>query len=296
MLSILIPTYNHNVYELTHQVHSQAEQLSIPYEILVIDDHSTLFLSENEKIKELSNVQFTILEKNIGRSGVRAMLAENAQFDTLLFLDADVLPGSKMFLANYISQSKITSTDVIFGGVAYVKDAPPIENRLRWQYGKNREVKSAADREQNPYFVISQNLFISKDCFQKINTSLENFYGDDLILSQQLKKGQIKVCHIDNPVFHLGLETSKDYLTKALSAVETIVMLEDKGQLDKDLTKLQRSYLHLKKWNCTGLFRAIIGLFTQLMEKNFISERPNLFWFDLYRLHYYIQLKNKKSV
>ena len=296
MLSILIPTYNHNVYALTHQVHSQAEQLSIPYEILVIDDHSSLFLSENEKIKELSNVRFTILEKNIGRSGVRAMLAENAQFDTLLFLDADVLPGSNMFLANYISQSKITSANVIFGGVAYVKDAPPIENRLRWQYGKNREVKSAADREQNPHFVISQNLFISKDCFQKINTSLENFYGDDLILSQQLKKRQIEVCHIDNPVFHLGLETSKDYLKKALSAVKTIVMLEKNGQLDPDLTKLQRSYLHLKKWNCTGLFSSIIGLFTQFMEKNFISDSPNLFWFDLYRLHYYIQLKNKKSV
>lgn len=296
MISILIPTYNHDVYELVYEIHQQAEQLSVPYEILVIDDHSSLSLPNNEKIRDLSNVQLIILKKNIGRSAVRAALAEKAQYNCLLFLDADVLPVSSIFLANYISEYEKTHPELIFGGVAYKENAPPLEERLRWQYGRKREVKSVVDREQYPYFVISQNLFISKDCFLKINTSHENFYGDDLILSQQLKRKQINVRHIENPVFHLGLETSKDYLKKALSAVKTIVMLEDNRQLDQDLTKLQRSYLHLKKWNCVGLFYTIIGLFTPTMERNFISERPNLFWFDLYRLHYYIQLKNKKSV
>ena len=295
MLSILIPTYNHNVYKLVLLLHKQAEVLGIPYEISVLDDHSSLRIPENDKIKELSNVHYQILDKNIGRAAARGLLAKQARFERLLFLDADVQPVTDVFLSKYIKEYESTKADVIYGGVAYEEKLPNLQERLRWYYGRSREVKSVAERMQTPYFVSSPNLLISKDLFQKINTLLENIYGDDLIISQQLKNEKVTVHHIDNAVYHLGLETSKEYLSKALSAIKTIIALEKRGEIDHDLTKLQQSYLQLRKWKATGLFRSIIGLFKNPMKKNLISAAPNLFYFDLYKLLYYIELKNKKS-
>ena len=50
MLSILIPTYNYSVFPLVLELKNQADLLAIPYEVLVLDDASTLFLNENSKI------------------------------------------------------------------------------------------------------------------------------------------------------------------------------------------------------------------------------------------------------
>ena len=43
MLSILIPTYNYNVYPLVMELKSQADELDLSYEILVQDDASKIF-------------------------------------------------------------------------------------------------------------------------------------------------------------------------------------------------------------------------------------------------------------
>ena len=66
MLSILIPTYNYKVYDLVKELHSQIEFLSVPVEIIVIDDHSKHFRTENEAISELTQSQYTFSEKNNG--------------------------------------------------------------------------------------------------------------------------------------------------------------------------------------------------------------------------------------
>lgn len=296
MLSILIPTYNHNVYKLVCRLHLEAEHLSIPYEIIVIDDHSNIELPENEKINKLSHVEYTVLDQNIGRAAVRELLARKAQYDRLLFLDADVIPVSETFLAEYIIELKKTNTEVLFGGVAYEDLTPVVKERLRWHYGRKRESGHVNKRLQQPHFVSSPNLMITKDLFQKINTLTENVYGDDLVLSQQLKNERIPVHHIDNPVYHLGLETSKEYLEKALSAVKTIVMLERRGELETDFTTLQKSYIQLRKWKVAGLLYILVKGLKKVIERNLVSAKPSLFCFDLYRLQYYIELKNRNSV
>ncbi|WP_338409187.1 glycosyltransferase, partial [uncultured Flavobacterium sp.] len=55
MLSILIPTYNHNVFPLVVELFSQVNKLKIDYEILVLDDGSTQYVEENLKISTLKN-------------------------------------------------------------------------------------------------------------------------------------------------------------------------------------------------------------------------------------------------
>ena len=69
-----------------------------------------------------------------------------------------------------------------------------------------------------------------------INTQLDNFYGDDLVLSQNIKKAEIAIQHIDNPVMHLGLEDNSVFIQKSLESIETTVLLEDKNIFENILT------------------------------------------------------------
>jgi glycosyltransferase involved in cell wall biosynthesis len=293
MISILIPTYNYSITNLVAKLHQQVKVLAIPFEIIVCEDASTKFTEKNEKIAILSNVTYSKLTQNIGRTGLRATLASNAKYNWLLFLDADVLPKNENFIKTYVNAIKQTNSDVIFGGICYEKNKPEINKILRWKYGNEREAKSVNEREKDPYFIISQNLLIKKEVFLAANILTENYYGLDNFFSNQLKRLKVTVSHIDNPVIHFGLEGNNVFLKKALAAVETTVILEKKGLMDNNLRPLQKSYLRLKKYNVSKSFSFVISKFKTVMERNFNSSNPNLFWFDLYRLHYYIQLKKK---
>ncbi len=295
MLSVLIPTYNYKVYDLVKGLQSQIEALSVPVEIIVIDDCSKTYKSDNEHINKLPNSRYIYSEKNAGRTATRSKLAELAKFQWLLFLDADVQPKHENFLSVYLSYIQDTNNDVVFGGISYQDEKPPEDQLLRWIYGRDREAKSVAQREKSPYFIISQNLLIKKKTFLAANTIKENFYGLDNFFSNQLKRQNAKVGHIDNPVIHLGLETNSSFVTKALKAIETTVIFEEKGLMDTGERPLQKSYLKLKSLGLAKLFSFTISKFKGEMEHNFLSAKPNLFWFDLYRLAYYINLKNGKD-
>lgn len=295
MLSILIPTYNYNVTSLVNTLHSQCKSMETPIEILVLDDGSTAFRKEHEELTKLSNTQFIVSEKNEGRTATRNKLAKLAANNWLLFLDADVLPLRETFLKDYLNSIQDTSAQVIFGGISYEAKTPSKAQLFRWHYGKNREAKSVSERKKSPYFIISQNLLIQKDTFLKANAIQGNYYGLDNYFSNQLERLKVKVKHIDNPIVHYGLETTNTFIKKALKAVETTVVLEEKGMLDADARPLQQSYLKLKKYRLTGIFTAVITPFKGMMLRNFESAKPNLFWFDVYRLAYYIDLKHKNN-
>ncbi len=294
MLSILIPTYNYNITSLVKKIHEEVEKLDVDFEIKVLDDCSPNVVLENEQITNFRNTTFTRLDKNLGRTAIRNLLAKNAQYNWLLFLDADVLPKHSNFIQTYLENCENSSADVIYGGISYQKKAPSKHKYLRWHYGRKREAKSVAERNKDPYFIISQNLFIKKKVFLSANINEENHYGLDNLFSNQLKKLEVKVRHIDNPVIHLGIEDSESFIQKAKKAVETTVIFERRGLMDDNLRPLQKSYLRLKKYRATQVFSFCISPFKKLMERNFKSENPHLFWFDLYRLNYYIELKSKQ--
>ncbi len=295
MLSILIPTYNYSIVELVRNVHKQAIIAKIPFEIIVIDDCSTNqdIINDNNLIKEL---YFCILyknKKNLGRTASRNYLASKATYNKLLFLDADVLPKYDNFISRF-KLSEIQDPKIVFGGVCYYKEKPKPDQLLRWKYGHHRETKSVSDRLSEPYFIISQNLLINKDTFIKNNTLCKNTYGLDILFSGNLLKNDIQVKHIDNPVYHLGLENNETFLNKSLEAVKTTYLLENNNQINKDLRPLQKSYLFLNKWKADGIFCTFFKLLKKPIKSNLLSNNPSMFLFDLYRLQYYTELKNKK--
>ncbi|PHS62506.1 MAG: glycosyl transferase [Flavobacterium sp.] len=292
MISILIPTYNFSIGNLVKQIHQQAIDAKVIFEIIVIDDGSTnkKSIQENSAICNLSNYQYIANKENIGRTATRNLLAKTANYDYLLYLDADVLPKTTNFIKKYV-ESINANPAVVYGGISYYENPPEDSKILRWKYGIKREAINVEQRLKHPYFIISQNLLIKKSVFLKVNSINTNAYGLDILFSNNLKKNTINVVHIDNPVYHLGLETSKSFILKSFEAVKTTYLLEEKKLLDDDLRPLQKSYQRLKKWHITGLFNWFITLFKNNIESNLVSKNPSLFLFDLYRLHYYTQLK-----
>jgi GT2 family glycosyltransferase len=295
MISILIPTYNYDIFHLVEQIHAQGIHAAVPFEIVVVDDGSINFSLENESITQLSNTRYLYLDENIGRTAAREKLAQLAKYNWLLFLDSDVMPTEESFIQKYVDSIKKKKYNVVFGGITYQKERPAPNMVLRWHYGRSREAKSVSEREKSPYFIISQNLLIEKETFLEANTIKENYYGLDNFFSNQLQRLSKTVGHIDNPVLHLGLEPNDKFISKALNAVKTTVIFENKGLMDADSRPIQKSYLKLKKIRLTKVFSFIISKFKTKMHRNFHSERPNLFWFDLYRLAYYIDLKSDKN-
>lgn len=296
MLSILIPTYNYSIVALVNQIYSQAEKANIDFEIIVIDDFSSnkIILEENSKIIKLKNCQYLKNKGNLGRTATRNLLAKTAKFQTLLFLDADVLPKSEHFIENFNLENQ-QDIQVIYGGISYYKTKPEDNNVLRWKYGTEREAISVNERLKHPYFIISQNLLIDKDIFIRTNSINTNAYGLDILFSNNLKKNKIQVKHIDNPVYHLGLESNQSFIAKSLEAVKTTLELEKNNLLDNDLRPLQKSYRKLKKWCLLGVFNVIYNSFKNKIEFNLLSTNPSLLLFDIYRLHYYAQLKSKNN-
>ena len=292
MLSLLIPTYNYNVVPLVLEIHKQCLECEINFEILVFDDGSKGFLDENQKINSLDNCRFEVLEKNIGRSAIRNLLAKKAKYDSLLFLDADTIPINSNFIIKYIESINLGHL-VIFGGYRYANKKPKDEWILRYKYGKEREEKTDSERNLNPYqFVFSGNLLIEKNIFLATNYAYDNsFYGMDVYFAYQLFIKKITVIHIENPIHHLGLESNKVFFEKSLKAVESRKQfLIDCDQIEK-ISPLLKQYNNLKKYRLLPLAVFCFRITQPILKKLILNKNPNLHCFDFYRLGYLCSLK-----
>ncbi|RFN58549.1 glycosyltransferase family 2 protein [Marixanthomonas ophiurae] len=293
MISILIPTYNYNIVKLVTNLHGQCTEQPIDYEILVLDDYSSNkeIKNHNRIINNLDKCRYIESKENRGRTASREHLANEATYNWLLFLDADVMPKYEDFMNRFIEN--LNKAQLIFGGITYAETKPSADLMLRWKYGHSRESLTVLQRDKTPYLSINSGCFlIEKEPFVSVNKHLAfKSYGLDNLFKQLLEKREVSVLHIDNPVYHLGLEKNTVFIKKSLESVETTILLEKKGLIKSDLRPIQKTYLKSKKYGILPLFRKIITLFEKQLISNFNSKNPSLFLFDLYRLYYYDKLK-----
>jgi hypothetical protein len=289
MLSILIPTYNYNVYPLVKVIHSQALNCNISFEILVYDDGSNSKLnSDNKLINNLPNCVFKELHVNIGRSAIRNLLGKDAKFDWLLFLDADVIPVRNNFLQKYLNLLP-KNPDVIYGGIEYQKREPEKDCLLRWFYGKNREALNVAQRNKNKYLrFLTLNFLIRKSVFEnvKFNETIPNLRHEDTLFAYNLKNAKINILHINNPIYHLGLDTSEEFIKKSLESIHSLLFLSTNNLIPNKYIKISKVYAFCKKTYLNVFFANLYKKYNTLFIENLLSKKPSLFVLDLYRLSY----------
>lgn len=298
MLSILIPTYNYNVYSLVTELKSQADALGIAYEILVQDDASTFFLKENTEINLLQHCSYTLNHENLGRGNNINLLNNRANFDYVLIMEADAFPEKKDYLQHLIASIN-PETQVLFGGVTYPNEKPEKDKLLRWKYGNERESIPLSERLKNPYhFVFTWNLLLKKELLSNYHFpyNVKDYGYEDVVFIKQLKENNIPVQHIENRLVHFNTETSLTFIEKTERAITTLHQLILDKKLELNDTKIGTAYRIIIFLQFNIVIRLLFKKLSKQMIANLTSSHPSLIVLDLYKLGYFCLLNQKQHV
>lgn len=288
MISILIPVYNYKILDLVTLLNEQLQSSDILFEIICLDDRSDdLYTATNKTVEQFKNTAYKVNDLNLGRTKTRQKLASLAKYDWLLFLDADVMPKSNTFIKNYIKYIN-TDFDAIFGGFAYSNIPPDPHYRLRWKYGKTNEQKLAKHRNTKPFkVIISANFLIRKALFLGINAKVEeNTYGLDNIFGALLKSENANIFHIDNEVYHLGIEANTTYLKKKEASALTVLNHYKTNKIKDHQNDLLSTFITFKRYKLNYVFRLIYLVFGSILKKKLISKNPSIKLLQLYRISF----------
>ncbi len=293
MISICIPTYNTDCTRLLEALQKQIGKFNEEVDVLVLEDGSKRFVQENADCCKQHGFIYISNGKNMGRVASRVKLAKTSKNHWIVFLDADMLPVTEKFTFNYYNAAAMESHDVFIGGHCYEKK-PNIFN-LRLRYGKAREETTSDKRNTHPYNnIFFGNMMIKKDVFLSIFSNYTNpVYGEDLFLSAMLKARKIKVLHIDNYSFHLGLEKNHQFLKKIEEAASTVARLYNNEEINLEHSKLIRYYVFFQRYHLKKTIYFTLAILIPAIKKNLIWLGGPLLFIDAYR--FYHLLKNIKN-
>jgi glycosyltransferase involved in cell wall biosynthesis len=285
-ISVLIPVYNRSVVELVHGLHRQLKLIGAPFEILVIDDKSDdKFIKQNAASADFQNVHYLCLDKNVGRSRIRNLLGEKAQYDQLLFLDCDSGIVDDHFISRYLA----SDGKVIYGGTSYDDVKPAKDYSLHWSYGKKYEAQDVRHREANPYISFrSNNFLIGKTIFEqvKFDESILEYGHEDTLFAMSLKEKNISIEHIDNPAYHLGLEDNETFINKTETALLSLIKIK----------KINPAFT-TKLWTWKVRLGPLSFLFIKFGPgiKKWLIKYPNTTLFQLYKLCYLLTIERDRT-
>lgn len=297
MLSVLIPTYNYNCFPLVENLHSQADKENIPFEIICADDASSFFKEENRNINSLNNSRYVELDQNIGRSKIRNLLANEAKYEYLLFMDCDSEPVTSNYIKNYLQAAQ--KDTVICGGTKYKDDAVLPQYKLRYVYGKAKEEIPVEVRKKKPYDRFTTfNFLAPKAVFDvlRFNENITRYGHEDTLFGMDLRSHGYKIIHIDNPLYHLGLDENSVYIRKCKQSLENILSLSE--HISKEYIQgfsILRSYSLVKRTGMSFFFRMIYRLFHVQIEKQLTGKNPDITLLSVYKLAYICYLDKRKS-
>lgn len=295
MLSILIPTYNYDCTKLVEALQQQAEQASINYEIIVADDASPIHIykEKNRELNSLPHCRIIEQKKNMGRARIRNRLADEAQYEWLLFMDADAQVISSTFITDYLAAIS-DEADVICGGLCHADTLPTPTVSLRYAYEKRADKhRAACYRAEHPYERFTPfNFLIHRDTFLSIRfeESITEYGHEDTLFGIELQKRAVRLKHIDNPLLHLGLESNEVFLQKSQAALHNLATME---ATMRDHSSLLRVYHWLQQLHLSKPLARCYTRHEAALTAHLCSPHPRLPLFFLYKLGYYCKIKQE---
>lgn len=282
MLSVLVPVYNFDIVTLANVLKTQCDKAGLSYEIIFWDDDSndSEIQSKNKCVNDLEHVYYHLHTQNLGNTKVRQALAEKAQFDWLLFLDADTIPVTLHFISNYLEAINNSEAQAVCGGISYQNFCKK-EEILRWKYGKKYETdNSRLAMWKGANFLIKKELFLNFDLIE----FPENYGYEDVVFGLNLEKQKVPYALVHNPVYHLGLENSERFLYKTEMAIKNAYFLWENYPEIADKIKLIQWAKQLKSSGLRPLSRWVFDVSKPLLKKQLSSPSPSLFLFQCYKL------------
>lgn len=297
-LSIVIPEYNYNCTSLVQSLIPLCKDtLGIGnYEIIVVDDGSEEDIRNTLRIiNQWDGCKLIEKSGNTGRANTRNTGIQNAIGEYVLFMDCDAEIASTNYLNNYLNTQEL-GIDVICGGLrtslVYLHD----DNHLRYRYetfASTRQKKGIP--QKTPYESFSTfNVYIKKEVFQKVsfNEQISRYGYEDVLFGIDLKKNNISIQHIYNPLTHTGIDDNDSFLKKTEQSLANLVKFRT---LFEGETSLLKSVKLLEKYHMIPLMRLWHFLFQHIERKILLGKYPFLNIFKLYKIGYFLKLSEKTN-
>ena len=285
-LSVLIPIFNRDVSELVRALLAQVPAWPGPTELKLLDDGSAEeYRVINRRLATLPRVVYRELADNVGRARVRNQLVASAKYEWVLLLDNTSQVLDSHYLARYAAARN--QAPVVAGGVRYAEQAPAEPAwRLRWLYGRQREVRCLAQRQAAPYDqLLINNLLIKRVVFQKftLDESLRGYGHEDTKLGWQLAAAGVPIYHLENPILHAGLETAAAYVEKSEQAVRNFACLLRQGNPGAG-SRLAQTAQRLQRAHLAASAQLLLALGEPLLRRNLLGSKPSLKALDALKL------------
>ncbi len=294
MLSILIPTYNYDITKLVTELHRQAIEQFIDFEIIVMEDGSKEFIAENKEINNFIFCNHIILKHNIGRSAIRNKLADEAKYEHLLFMDCDAEVNSNQFIERYLAFCH--EECVVIGGTAYDPEETNPDYSLRLKYGKEREARNAAERGKTNFATF--NFLISKNIFNRVrfDETIRGYGHEDMLFGHQLHQLGYEFIQIDNPLIHKGLDSNQVFIKKTEEATKNLFLLykTDRYPFLPQESKLLATFLKLNQWGLSKLLAFKFDVIKRVLNRQLCKPNPSLILYDLYKILYLCKTSHAK--
>ena len=288
-LSILIPTYNSDCTALASELYRQAEAVSgLDFELLIADDGSTdrSLADANRRLEALPHCQFLERGQNTGRAAIRNFLARKARYPWLLFLDSHMRVASPRFIENYLQ----SDGQVVYGGYIVGTGEP---SNLRYLYEKACEPDHRPDvRRTRPFqHFHTGNFLVSRDVMlaHPFDERFRRYGYEDVLFGKTIRQAGLTVTHLDNPAGFFSFEDNPTFVRKTEEGLRTLH--EFRHELlgyARLITVTENIHFGLVK----TLLRLWHSLFGRIERCNLCGRHPNLTIFKLYKLGYYLSIKN----
>ena len=291
-LSIAIPTRNDDCSQTVSKLLEQARrETSLDFEILIADDAS----DNAEVIRQLNIIgnqegcRLIRLKENVGRAAVRNMLAREAKYDKVLFIDAGVDINNQDFLKTYILHAN--DADIVCGGWKTEVGAETAKANLRAKYELDCEKNhTPLQRNKHPYRSFrTVNFLVHKDRLlnNPFPADMTGYGYEDVVFGKQAEKAGCTVLHIDNPVVYKSYEDNEAFVSKTIQCVNTLYIYRERiGQY----SKLHSIAFRLRKLRLDSLMVFLYKQRSETWKKQLCGNCPSLRMLSLLKLGCYLSL------
>ncbi len=290
-LSILLPCYNRDCSAQVNRLCALATPLP-RVEVVVMEDGSTNqdALRANAKACQQAFCRHVVRKENVGRAAVRNLLAAEAHYPWLLFMDCDLMPANNDFLERYVQAVHMhPEAKVIYGGLLNISPSFPC---LRYRYEQaTAERHTVQARRNHPYASLSvANIMVYADVARHVPFDLRfRTYGyEDVMFGRRLRLSAVPILHIDNPVEIRDFESNEQYVCKTEQAMRTLRQFAD--ELQDDVTMLRKLRV-LCRCVPKGILCLFARCFAPVLRRNLSGNNPDWCLFNPYKLCYYVLLE-----
>ena len=297
-LSILVPLYNQDGVALATALSRQVGQIlaargnpSLGLEIVFADDSSPDAAARrtNASIAALPHCRYMERKVNVGRAAIRNVLAKEARYSRLLFLDGDVVIEGPDFIQRYLTH--MCEADVVMGTLRFANPDGRYDRNLKYRYERHFLARHPiARRMERPYASFRTTNFMVRRAILLAFPFDETFheYGyEDTLFGRQLYEHGVSLVHIDNAATIDSYEDNAAFVAKTEESLRTLAaharQLQGYSTLLEVCARLRRRHL-------LPVVASLFRLARRMLLRNLQGTSPSVLLFNVYKLGMYALL------